>query len=234
VEELRPFTISKSILNEPTVLLTEEGRKYMLWCPITDNVRIIHYLRSFMLAHFKIKTFDTAKFSLRGTTYLCFETLEGVTELDEWHYALWENKRKFNQFLKPERLFQILLFEAVFPLFGGVNNKYILAGKKNRVVYHAIPPNNYESFHFNPISLSQQFATSPAYKLYFSYIKEDLPRFLEEFFSLCDERFKIDLKHQLSLFPERRNELWKEISPCFDPKFKTYVMATFNAYLMHL
>lgn len=234
MEELKPFTISKSILNEPTVLLTEEGKKYMLWCPITDNVRIIHYLRTFMLSHFKIKTFDTAKFSLRGTNYLCFEALEGVSELDEWHYALWENKRRFNQFLKPERVFQILLFEAMFPLFGGVNNKYIVAGKKNRIMYNPIPQNNYTSFRFNPISLSQQKLNNPAYKLFFSYIKDDLPQLLEEFLSLCDERFKLDLKHQLSLFPERRNELWNEINPCFNPKFKTYVTATFNDYLLHL
>lgn len=234
MEDLRPFTISKSILNEPTVLLTEEGKRYTLWCPITDNVRIVHYIRSFMLSHFKIKSFETAKFTLRGTNYLCVEALEGAAELDQWQYFLWENKRNFNQFLKPEKLFEILLFEALFPLFGGVNKKYIIGGRKNTFLYDAVPTNNYDIFKFNSISINQQELNNPIFKRFFGYLKDDLDRISEEFFSLCDDRFQQDLKHHLSLFPERRNELWNEISPCFDPKFKTYIKAMFNEYLLHL
>lgn len=234
LEDLKPYTISNSIKNAPTVLLTEEGKNYTLWSPITEDLKIIHYLREYCFAHFKMRSFETAKFSYKGQSFLCIEEEEATIEFDEWQVYLWESKRKFNQFLQPNALFVSFLFDTFFPLFGGRNTVLIVPGKKNSFRIHPVPANNYASFKFSPLNFSQSGLNIPSIKQFFSYQKAELDVVLEEFLALNDEKFQVNLKHQLSLFPSKRNAYWDELRKCFEPEFMNYTTALFKDFILHL
>ena len=234
MKDLQPLTISQSTTSAPTVLLTQDYERYLLYTPLNDYHLIGNNLLQFMLKHFKIHRLKTGVFSLKGQRYFCTEERDGINQLDTWHSFLWDQKKDFNQFLRPRALFEIMLFDLFFPLWGGASQKLILPGKKNQFAVHPLPPDKLQHIKFSPLSLGQIGLNTPAYKRFFSYIKKDLEEILEEFLVLHHDKFSTDVKYQISLYQGLRSSYWNEVKHCFTPSFKQFTTATVQNYIIQL
>ena len=85
MEELIPLTMNRSLLNSPSVLLTTDYRKYLLYAPLNQEMIIGNHLFSFMIRHFRFNKLETASFALKGKRFLCLEQLEGITMFDSFY-----------------------------------------------------------------------------------------------------------------------------------------------------
>ena len=234
MKSLQPLTISRSTLGKPTVLLTAEYESYLLYAPITEQLRVGNHLHEFILHHFKIRRLKTGTFSLAGKRYFCVEQPQGIIAMDPWQDFLWKTKRSFNQFLRPRTFFEALLIDLFFPVWGSKSTIQLLLNKKLLFVVSPLLKIDEQHIQFNPFSLAQLGLHEPAFKLFLSYFKDDLIQVLEEFLILHHEKFMIDLKYQLSLFPSLRNHYWNEFKKCFDPEFRQYVEAQVRDYIYRL
>lgn len=234
MQELKPLTINRSLLNQPSVLLTSDYRKFLLHAPLNQEMIIDNHLYTFMTKHFKLNKFETASFSLKGKRFLCIEQVHGVTPFDTFYDFLWESKQKFNSFLRPRSLFELFLFDAFFPLWSKPIPKLIVAEKKNRFALDAVVANDFQNIRFSPLTIAQLGLDHPSIRLFFSYFKDDLTTILDDFLALYHEKFQVDVKYQLSYYPEHRNAYWDEVKQCFDPAYVNYVKAAIHNYIIRL
>ncbi len=234
MEELKPLTMNRSLLNAPSVLLTADYRKYLLYAPLNQEMIIGNHLFTFMIKHFRFNKLETASFTLKGKRFLCIEQVEGITPFDTFYDFLWEAKLKFNAFLRPRTLFELFLFDLFFPIWSKPIPKLLVAEKKNRFAVDAVVANDFEGIHFSPLSISQLGMDHPSMRLFFSYIKADLPTILDDFLALYHEKFEVDIKYQLSFYPEHRNAYWNEVKQCFDPNYINYVTASVHNFIIRL
>lgn len=234
MKELIPLTISKSFKDLPTVLLTQDFDDYLLFAPLNEHTLITNNLLEFMTNHFKIQRASTGIFSIKGKKYFCTEQFSGAFQIDPWHHFLWSNKRDFNRFLQPKLFFKIILFDLFFPLFGGPSKINVVLDKKNYFIVDPIPLNRFDTIKFNPYSFAQLGLNDTRYKKFLSFFKSDLPDELEEFLVLYHDKFMTDIKYQLSLYPDLRNEYWNEVKKCFDTDFIQYTKASIKNYLLLL
>jgi hypothetical protein len=234
MQELKPLTINRSMLNEPSVLLTSDYRKFLLYAPLNQEMIIGNHLYTFITKHFKLNKFETAYFNLKGKRFLCVEQIHGVTPFDTFYDFLWESKRKFNSFLRPRSLFELFLFDLFFPLWSRPIPKLIVADKKNRFAVDAVVANDFQEIYFSPLSINQLGMDHPSIRLFFSYFKEDLLTILDDFLALFHEKFQVEVKYQLSYYPEHRNAYWNEVKQCFEPAYINYVKAAVHNYIIRL
>ena len=234
MNELIPLTVSKSTRNAPTVLLTQSMEKYVLYAPVDKALLACHALFELIHNHFKLSRAKTGFFTLKGKQFFCVEQLPGTVELDIWHGFLWRNKRSFNYFLNPRKLFEMMLFDFYFPLWGGPSKKLILPHRKNQFAISTVPANNFEAIEFKPLSFSQLGMNHANYNHFFEYFKGDLESILEEFLILYHEKFMSDVKYTLSLYPELRNVYWNEVKKCFDASFIQFTTANIKNYIYHI
>lgn len=222
------------MLNEPSVLLSSDYRKFLLYAPLNQEMIIGNHLYTFMTKHFKLNKFETAYFNLKGKRFLCVEQIHGVTPFDTFYDFLWESKRKFNSFLRPRSLFELFLFDLFFPLWSRPIPKLIVAEKKNRFAVDAVVANDFQEIYFSPLSINQLGMDHPSIRLFFSYFKEDLLTILDDFLALFHEKFQVEVKYQLSYYPEHRNAYWNEVKQCFEPAYINYVKAVVHNYIIRL
>ena len=233
MKELAPLTISNSILNAPTVLLTKEKETYTLYRPLNADIKATNEILDFLFKHFKIQRLKVGVFSLKGKKYYCAQELDGITDFDSWNAFLWDTKRKFNQFLSPKSLFFSFLVDLYFPVFGG-SKRFIIAGKKRQFAVHPVPVNDFVHLSFNPLTTDQLGMNSAGVKSFFKHIKNDLFVYLEDFEALNHNKLKTDLKYRISLYPEIRNEYWNELQKCFTSDFMHYTKAEIKNYILKL
>jgi hypothetical protein len=233
MEELAPLTISNSILDAPTLLLTKERETYTLYRPLNNDIKASNEILEFLFQHFKIQRLKVGVFTLKGKRYYCSQELDGITDFDSWNSFLWDTKRKFNQFLSPKSLFFSFLIDLYFPLFGG-SKRYILAGKKSQFAVHPVPINNFAPISFKPLNTYGLGMNSVGVKTFFKHIKNDLIVYLEDFEALNHNKLKADLKYRVSLYPEIRNRYWNELQKCFDSDFINYTKAELKNYILKL
>ena len=222
MEELRPLTISRSIKDAPTVLLTESKAPYLLYVPLNEHIIIQDTLLRLMCEHFKINRFRTGYFTLKNKKYYCVEEIQGVVDFSPWEEHLWLNKRRFNQFLKPSDFFKMMLIELFFPIFGGTLRKSIIPGVKNQAMLVPTSPGQSHAIQFEPTTLSKLQLNHPALRRFFSFCKEDIREAIVGFNLLNHDKFMMDLKYQLSFYPNWRNVYWDELKKCNDNTFLTY------------
>lgn len=234
MKSLYPLTISRSTLGKPTVLLTADYDSYLLYAPITEQLRVGNHLHEFMLHHFKIRRLKTGAFSLSGKRYFCVEQHEGGFSMDPWQDFLWLTKRSFNQFLRPRTFFEVMLFDLFFPVWESKSEVQVVMNKKFLFAVSPLLKSDYQQVKFHPFSLTQLGLNHAEYKRFLTYFKQELSQVLEEFLVLHHEKFMIDLKYQLSLYPDLRNTYWDELKKCFDPVFKQFVEAQVRDYIYRL
>lgn len=232
MKELVPLTISSSIRKNPTVLFTNGRHKYLLHEPVNSTNHAISELYCYLFNHFKVEHLDKGVFSFQGKKYLCHEEINGAMKLDEWQMFQWKKKRQFNRFIRPRTLFDIFLTDLFFPLFG-TSQIYIVPGVKDRFIVHPFP-NDKRQLKFDPLPLSKSGLQSPAMRNFFKHIKSDLPEYLEYYLALYHDKFRTDIKYQISLYPDVRNEYWNEFQLCFDQAYRNYVKASITNYILQL
>lgn len=231
---LKPLTISKSTEGNPTVLLTDEYKSFLLYKPLDDHLLIGDNLFRFILKHFKVNTLQTGYFKMGDKSLFAIEQTDGTIAMDTWYAYLWENKRSFNQFLNPRIFFDSFLIDLFFPIWGGSSKKVVLPEKKNIISVYPVPANNFSGVAFEPVNFNQLGLNHYAYKRFLNYFKEDLMTYLNAFLVLHHEKFQSDMKFQLSLYHSLRNAYWDEIKPCFDPSFVQYTAASVKDYILRL
>ncbi|HTO38779.1 MAG TPA: hypothetical protein VL021_10170 [Brumimicrobium sp.] len=220
MKELRPLTISNSVKNAPTVLLTDEMKKYFFIQPIVPYFMLAYNVYTLLFKHFKVETLEAGFFTLKGTKYLCAEGHEGIVEFSEWSDYLWNQKSGFNNLLNPELLFRILLVNLYFPLFK--TRIFLNLDKKDRFIVGAYPVLQKEKgIQFEENGASELDMTHPSIIKLLKYIKEDLAKYFEEFEVLVNDEIFIALKYQVSMYPEIRNQYWEEVKKCFEEDFRS-------------
>jgi hypothetical protein len=234
MEELKPLTLSRSIVGAPSVLLTSDLRKFTIHSPLSREMVVGNHLLSLMSSHFKLAKPNLATFSLQGKRYLCIENCVDLNPFDVWYAYSWDSKQKFNQYFRPRTLFESFLFDMYFPLWGSPLPKYIHSDKKDRFGIGALPENDFDRIIFQPLSLSQLGMDRIEIRRFFSFIESDLNEVIEEFLALHHDKFQRDVKYAVSLYPEERNRIWDEVKKCFDPQFRRFVRAQLDNYVMRL
>jgi hypothetical protein len=234
MEELRPLTISRSINNAPTVLLTADKTPFLLFTPLNEHILIQDALLSLICDHFKIRKLRTGYFTFRGKKYLCIEEVSGVVDFSFWQEHLWSDKRKFSQFLEPVNYFKIALIELFFPFFGEGLRKLIVPGVKNQAMIYPVSNSFKESITFAPTTLNKIGFNHPAMRRFFSWSKDDLKETIISFNMLNHDKFMMDLKYQLSLYPNWRNVYWNEIKKCSDKDFLNFTSSLIWDYFHRL
>ena len=235
METLKPLTVSKSVYNAPTHLLTDDYRSFLLHSPLDQQTLLTHHLSRFLLHHFKLESFNVGVFTLQGKRYYCLEDVQGKLPFDDWYGYLWSDRKKFNHFLKPKDVFFLFLLDVFFPLFGNAFEKYFVEDQKYRVLSHLTAERNLNGLQFNPFTLSQLGLDSPVIKSFFAFTaKEELFHYLMDFISLMHEKFYRDFKYQVSLFAEDRNVYWNEIQKCTALEYQSYCVNLITDYIIRL
>ncbi len=231
MEELKPLTISSSSVKKPTVLLTHDFRKFLLHSPLTPEMILTEKISSMLFSQFKIPRIPTGFFKLNNKSYYCEEQFESILLFDEWNSFAWDEKRKFNQFVRPKVLFELFLIDLFFPVFSTVTRKHIVLGKKCQILgkHELFPDKN--AFIFSPNTISSIGLSNPVIKRFFEPIKNELFTILEEFLVLYHDKFTADLKFQISLYPELRNSYWDNLKRCFHDEFKNYCIFTIQNFI---
>ncbi len=233
MKELRPLTISASIKNRPTVLLTQEYERFVLYQPFSGKGWLNFQLKAFLYQHYKIEMLRTGFFTFQEKKYLCHEMVDGsVLFIDWWQYQ-WRQKRQFNRFLKPRALFYMYLIDFLFPVFEP-SKKWIIPGFKDRFMGHPFPAPQLEQLRFQPMNISQVGLNSVGARTFFRHIKNDLPLFLEDFMALHHDKLRADLKYRIRLSSEYRNHYWNAFQQCFDEEFINYAVAAIKNYMLQL
>lgn len=234
MEALQPLTISRTFKNAPTVLLTADMTSFVLYTPLNEHLLIQDALLKLICEHFKINRLRTGFFAFQGKKYYCVEEVTGTVDFSTWQEHLWSNKRKFNQFIEPTSFFKMALLELFYPIFGNGLRKLILPGLKNQGAL--FPMSNYQQapVRFAPTNFSQLGFTHPAIKRFFSWSKEEVKEVITSFNLLNHEKFLMDLKYQLSFYPNWRNVYWDEIKKCSETSFQTYASSTALDYYHRL
>lgn len=222
MQALKPLTISRTLKNAPTVLLTEDLTPFVLYTPLNEHLLIQDALLKLMCDHFKINRFRTGFFAFQGKKYYCIEELDGVVDFSKWQEHLWSNKRRFNQFVEPTSFFKMTLLELYYPIFGSGLRKLIVPGLKNQGVLYPISTLQNDKIRFNPTNFSKIGYTHPAFKRFFSWSKDEIKEVITSFKLLNHEKFLMDLKYQLSFYPKWRNVYWDELKKCAEHSFQTY------------
>lgn len=234
MEELHPLTISKSLKDAPSVLLTSDYRKFTIYGPISREIIVGNHLYTHLLRHFKFSKPEMGTFSIQNKKYLCIEKNSVLIPFDPWYDYLWETKLKFNQFLRPRTLFEMFLFELCFPIWGETLPKFIRTERKMRFSFSSLPLNEFRNIQFSPLSLSQLGLDTPETRNFLSYIRDDLFMYVDDFFALHHEKFYLDIKYLLSLYPDMRNELWDQIKQCFEPDFIQFIRHQISQFIHRL
>ncbi len=233
MEELSPLTISNSVRKNPTVLFTKSREKYLLSAPVNGTNHVDSELYCFIYNHFKIISFKKGVFSFQGKKYLCNEKIDGSVLMHEWLSFQWGNKRNFNRFIRAKSLFDMFLVDLFFPIFKP-SEKWIVPGVKDQFRIHPFPALKDNELFFEAKNISSVGLHDPSIKSFFRYMKSDLMMFLEEFTELHHEKFMVDLKYRISLYPELRNHYWAEVQQCFEPVFINFSKAEVKNYILQL
>lgn len=231
---LNPLTISQSIGKRPTYLLTEDRKKYLLLSPIEEHTLLQHNLLKLILNHFKVSQQKTASFTFKGNKYLCLEEFESSFDFDIWYHYLWENKRKFNQFLNPSEYFKIQLINLLFPVFNNPISIRISHDRKFTVfacLNGVIKP---EGIDFYQKTDSDLGLREPEIKKFLAHQKDSLVEIKEAFQILFHDKFISDLKYQISLNSNLRNHYWSELKQCIDSKHRSFVFSKIDDLLIRL
>jgi hypothetical protein len=234
MRELRPLTISNSIKSAPSVLLTPEMEKFVFVQPLNQDFILAQTIYTLLNKHFKVGMLEAGMFKLKEVKYLLAEEPEGVLNVDDWMDCLWASKRKFNHLLNPNTLFKMYLINLFFPLFS-TTRKLMLPGKKDRFVMDAYPSlGGNKGIQFHPVNLNELGLNKAEFRKLLSYIQKDIGHIIDEFLVLHHDNLYKDLKYQVSLYPSIRNKYWNELKQCFEPDFKTFVIAEAENYLLKL
>ncbi|PKR81719.1 hypothetical protein CW751_04110 [Brumimicrobium salinarum] len=234
MQELKPLTISNSILGAPSVLLTSEMERFVFVQPLNQTFLLTLGIYETLYKHFKIEKLPVGVFKLKDVNYLCAKQPEGLLEVDEWMDCLWTDKRKYNRLLNPKDLFKMFLINLYFPVFSSTK-KMVLPGKKDRFIIDAYPIiEKDKGLFFKPKNANDLGINKGEFKRLFRYFRFDLPQIIAEFEELHHENLYTDLKYQVSLYPNIRNASWNELKKCFDTDFKTFAKAEIENYILKL
>jgi|SRR5690554_339821 len=233
MEELRPLTISNSTKSLPSVLLTSDMKKYVFVQPVQPSLILAQTIYSLLHKHFKVEALTAGTFTLKGVKYMCAEAHQDCIELKPWLDYLWTSKHNYNRLFNPTSLFRIYLINLYFPVFK--TKKLLVLNKKDQFVVEAYPIlENKEGISFDPISIGNTDMTKQSYRKLFRYMRKELKKSLEEFEALHHDTLYTNLKYQVSLYPEIRNQHWGELKKCFDEGFKKDIKKEVEHYLMKL
>lgn len=234
MEVLKPFTISNSLVKAPTKLLTQDFEIYLVFKPIDEHSLIQVNILMCLLNHFKITYFKTASFNYKEKRYLCLEQTPDAFDFSVFYNHLWSDKKSFNQFLNPEELLKIELINLLFPIFHSKieiqlrnNKKFIFSATLEKMILS-------EPIQFQPISINQTLLNEPAIKKFINYKKREMNELMEAFEILHHDKLMADLKYQISMNSQLRNEYWNELKKCFDPSFKKFIFSTIKDYLLRI
>jgi hypothetical protein len=233
MRKLQPLTISKSIKDAPTVLLTPELEKFLFVRPLTKELLLAQAIYATIYHHFKVKIVPVGSFQMNGANYLCSKQFEGICQVEDWVDYLWTSKRSFKRLLNPQDLFQMYLIDLYFPVFKKTN-KLLVADKKDRFIMEGYPQIEEQGIVFQPSHVHKIGLNQAAFKRLFRFNKHKLILQLEEFETIHHQKLYSDLKYQISLYPEIRNQYWDELKKCFDQTYRTFVYAEVKNYLLKL
>lgn len=234
MEFLKPLTISKSIGDSPTVLLTDNYLRYKLICPTNDYLLIAHRLKMQILSHFGVPFLKSGLFSLSSKQYFCVEEPSNKLIFDPLNVHLWNSKRKFNNFINPKVLFQLYLIDLFFPIFNKPSKKILLLDRKYFFSTDASIDVLSEKLIFKNHSLQQVGLEEPHVILFFSFFDKQIDQVFNDFLELHHEKLYLNLKYQMSLYQTHRNEYWSELVKCFDKDFIKLNIAQIKDYLIRL
>lgn len=221
MEELKPLTMSRSIAEAPSVLLTQSKDTYLLYAPINEHLIIQQSLLKIICEHFKIDALRVGSFTFKSKKYFCVEELSGVLYFSPNQEHLWFNKRAFNCFLNPSDFFKMFLVELFFPYFKSLD-KVIVTSLKNQAVVYPVTKSMFSEIAFEEAKTTVSQLNHPAIKRFFSYCKEEVYQAIISFNLLNNDKLMMDLKYQLSLYPDQRNAYWNELKKCTSKEFMTY------------
>jgi len=223
VISLRPYTLFSSTQSLSSVLLTDTFDKYLFVCPLDKNLVLAQILYSLLIKHFKIQSLNIGKFTLKNINYLCVKKEDCIIEINAWNDFLWSSKRGFNSFLNPEDLIKMYLMELYFPIFKQTE-KFIQFGKKDKFILNGYP----KLFEGNRVKFVSQDSSSvgmtqPQIVKFIRFMKSDFRKIIQDFKELHHDKLYSDIKYQISLFPNLRNEYWEEVKKCFSSEYKEYI-----------
>lgn len=234
MKALKPLTISNSISDNPTVLLTSDFEKYVFVQTLEKEFMLAHTIYKTLHRHFKIELLQSGTFQLKGSKYFCTKKIEGSEEVQDWIGYMWSTKHSFNNLLNTGALFRMFLIDLYFPVFNP-SKKIVVPGRKDRFVVEAYPElRDGGTIKFQQSNINKAGLTSVAFRNLFQYLGENIHTITENFEVLNHENLYMDLKYQVSLYPEIRNKFWDELKQCFEPSFLTYVKTDIQNYLLKL
>lgn len=233
MKTLQPLTIINSVKGNPSVLLTSDLKKYVLHQPLDREAHLQCQIHHLLAKHFKIERSEVGLFSHKGIQYICKEKIDGEQEFLFWFSYLPMNKSIGQRFINPSILFKMLLLDFYFPFFSS-STKLIIPGKNERFRMDGVPRLRKSGFVFESQLVHYQDFETYGLNKFFSFHQEEIKIAFEDFKALHHDELYKDLKYQVSLFSEIRNQYWKEIELCFYDDFKEGISSKIEDYLRKL
>jgi hypothetical protein len=232
MQTLHPLTVSNSLSNQPTKLLTDAMDTYLLHQPFTMHTTIQVNLLHILFNHFRINHLNFASFSYKGKQYFCIEEQSNTMSFSAFNHYLWRNKKQFNQFLNPEEVIKVSLLNMLFPVFNKPvellitsNRKFILHADISSFTFS-------ENIVFQPIYILNSQLREPEIKKFLQYKKRSFLELIEAFEILHHDKLASECKYQISMHNDLRNAYWNALKPCFASNHKKAVFSAVKDHVL--
>lgn len=232
MQTLYPLTISNSLGNEPTKLLTDAMDTYVLYQPFNIHTTIQVNLLQTLFDHFRIKYVNFASFSFKGKQYLCIEQQANTMHFSAFNHYLWKDKKQFNQFLNPEEVLKVTLLNLLFPVFKQTIDLRLVSNRKFILYADVLAFSFAENIAFQPKSVANTLLREPEIKKFVQYKKRSFLELLEAFEILHHDKLASDCKYQISMHSELRNVYWNALKNCFASHHKKAVFSAVRDHLL--